>query len=153
MLVDGQAVGYLRATPRQRCLLARVELDSATPTKWRAGGSPYGDRSWIVDPKTQREARRRRETLCHCSRVRGLYFDNSNKQPADAGAETACWYRSFAPLSGMVSGPSNQLQIHLNEKGVLVLVVDNRRMLHGRTGFAVDPSGKQRHLRIFSWGI
>lgn len=69
------------------------------------------------------------------------------QQPAattDEEAEAlATWYRGYTLFARLIADPAFHIQVRL-EAGNL-FIVDNRRVLHGRTAY--DPSGGTRHLQ------
>lgn len=69
------------------------------------------------------------------------------QQPAattDGEAEAlATWYSGYTLFARLIADPAFHIQVRL-EAGDL-FIVDNRRVLHGRTAY--DPSGGTRHLQ------
>ena len=69
------------------------------------------------------------------------------QQPAatndDEAAALATWYRGYTLFARLIADPAFHIQVRL-EAGDL-FIVDNRRVLHGRTAY--DPSGGTRHLQ------
>jgi len=63
--------------------------------------------------------------------------------PVVAADDTPALYQAMRVWTNLVEDPANQAQVRL-EPGE-VLVFDNHRMLHGRTGFELGASGR-RHL-------
>jgi gamma-butyrobetaine dioxygenase len=63
--------------------------------------------------------------------------------PDMADDELVAWYDAFSLWCRMLDDPQLQVRIHL-EPGDL-FIVDNRRVLHGRTAY--DSSGGTRHLQ------
>ena len=55
----------------------------------------------------------------------------------------ATWYRGYMLFARLIADPSFHIQVRL-EAGDL-FIVDNRRVLHGRTAY--DPTGGTRHLQ------
>ena len=72
-----------------------------------------------------------------------LHLNNRSKGvPSGSPEEVAAWYDAYLALLAMIDDPTSQIVFRL-EPGDLVLL-DNERVLHGRTGFA---SGGTRHLQ------
>lgn len=77
-------------------------------------------------------------------RVRSVRFNARSMQPPSMPAdELVDWYDAYLLFARLLADPSYQLQFRL-EPGDL-FVVDNRRVLHGRTGFAAEAG--TRHLQ------
>lgn len=67
----------------------------------------------------------------------------SMSPPQMAAAELVVWYDAFSLLCRLLDDPRLQVRIHL-EPGDL-FIVDNRRVLHGRTAY--DATAGSRHLQ------
>jgi gamma-butyrobetaine dioxygenase len=81
--------------------------------------------------------------------VRGVRFNNRSVRPPTPGAgglgaaTLAAWYDAFVRFSRLVDDERFQVRLHL-EPGDL-FIVDNRRVLHGRTAY--DAQAGARHLQ------
>jgi gamma-butyrobetaine dioxygenase len=81
--------------------------------------------------------------------VRGVRFNNRSVRPPTPGARglaattLAAWYDAFVRFSQLVDDERFQVRLHL-EPGDL-FIVDNRRVLHGRTAY--DAQAGARHLQ------
>jgi gamma-butyrobetaine dioxygenase len=77
-------------------------------------------------------------------KVRAVRCNSRSMAPPDmADDELVAWYDAFSLWCRMLDDPQLQVRIHL-EPGDL-FIVDNRRVLHGRTAY--DSSGGTRHLQ------
>jgi gamma-butyrobetaine dioxygenase len=80
--------------------------------------------------------------------VRGVRFNARSMQPPRLLAErSVAWYRGYRLFARLLADPANQIHLHL-EPGDL-FIVDNRRVLHGRTAYEAngDGSAGARHLQ------
>lgn len=80
--------------------------------------------------------------------VRGVRFNARSMQPPHLPADRSmAWYRGYTLFARLLADPANQILLHL-EPGDL-FIVDNRRVLHGRTAYAsnADGSSGARHLQ------
>lgn len=78
--------------------------------------------------------------------VRGIRINHrSMRHIGERGRDGALgpWYRGLIACSTMAADPAWQVRFHLEPGDAFV--VDNRRVLHGRTGF--DPAAGRRHLQ------
>ena len=128
VLVDGFAiVGRLAAAePHQLALLARTPIRYA----YRDAGAELATDVSVV-------------TLNGDGVPIGLHLNNRSKGvPAGPPERVEEWYEAYLALLALVDDPAQQVVLRL-EAGDLVLF-DNERILHGRTGFA---SGGTRHLQ------
>ena len=82
-------------------------------------------------------------SLNHDGTPAGLHLNNRSKGvPTGSPEQVRDWYEAYLALLALVDDPAQQIAFRL-EPGELVLF-DNERILHGRTGFA---SGGSRHLQ------
>ncbi len=76
--------------------------------------------------------------------VRSVRFNPRSIQPPPLGTPMLdAWYRGYTALAAIVQDPAMQVCFRLSPGHLFV--VDNRRVLHGRTAF--DPSAGSRHLQ------
>ena len=76
--------------------------------------------------------------------VRALRFNaRSLQSPAMSHRELAAWYDAYLRLSRLLE--SDRLQVRLRLEPGDLFIVDNRRVLHGRTPYAAG--GGERHLQ------
>ncbi|HEY4610381.1 MAG TPA: TauD/TfdA family dioxygenase, partial [Ilumatobacteraceae bacterium] len=76
--------------------------------------------------------------------VRGVRFNpRSMQQPSMPADDLGPWYHAYLLFARLVADPRFQIRFRL-EPGDL-FVVDNRRVLHGRTAF--EPTSGTRHLQ------
>jgi gamma-butyrobetaine dioxygenase len=120
VLVDGfAAAGQLRAEAPER-----LELLARTPIR-------YAYRDGDTDLETDVPV----VTVDAYGDVVALHLNNRSKGiPYGAPADVARWYDAYLALVGLVESSERQLVFRL-EPGDLI-VFDNLRVLHGRTGFA-----------------
>jgi len=73
--------------------------------------------------------------LSHRGDVRAVHYNNRSIAPLRLGAsELALFYAAYRRFAELVRDPAFQLRIKLN--GGDLVAFDNRRILHGRTGFS-----------------
>ena len=129
LFADGFAVAaHLRATdPAAFALLTRT----AVPFCYQGSGADlYAERPLI-------------ELSC-TGQVAAIAYNNRSIRPVVLpAADCMNFYRAYRAFAGLLRAPSFPLRILLRE-GQLV-VFDNRRILHGRTGFA--SAKHPRHLQ------
>jgi gamma-butyrobetaine dioxygenase len=76
--------------------------------------------------------------------VRGVRCNSRSMQPPSLPADAVnTWYDAFVLFSQLMADPRFQVRLHL-EPGDL-FIVDNRRVLHGRTAY--DAQSGARHLQ------
>jgi gamma-butyrobetaine dioxygenase len=76
--------------------------------------------------------------------VRSVRFNARSMQPPRlAPIDSAAWYRAYTLFARLMADPANQIHLRLDPGDLFI--VDNRRVLHGRTAFSA--SGGTRHLQ------
>jgi gamma-butyrobetaine dioxygenase len=76
--------------------------------------------------------------------VRGVRCNARSMQPPRFDAQdSADWYRAYTLFARLLADPANQ--IHLRLAPGDLFIVDNRRVLHGRTAYS--ETGGTRHLQ------
>ena len=76
--------------------------------------------------------------------VRGVRFNpRSMQQPSMPAEELSAWYDAYLLFARLLADPRFQIRLRL-DRGDL-FIVDNRRVLHGRTAFAATSGS--RHLQ------
>jgi gamma-butyrobetaine dioxygenase len=76
--------------------------------------------------------------------VRSVRFNpRSMQHPTMAAAELATWYDAYLLFAALLADPAFQIRVRLEPGGLFI--VDNRRVLHGRTAFATTSGS--RHLQ------
>ena len=76
--------------------------------------------------------------------VRGVRFNpRSMQQPSMPADDLGPWYDAYLLFSRLVAEPRFQIRFRLDPGDLFV--VDNRRVLHGRTAF--EPTSGTRHLQ------
>jgi len=84
-------------------------------------------------------------TLDRDYELAGIRFDETALAPLDVDPpELEEYYRSLIAFTKAVNDPGRAVQVRLQPGQVLV--IDNQRVLHGRTGFIA--AGGTRHMRI-----
>jgi gamma-butyrobetaine dioxygenase len=86
--------------------------------------------------------------LDHRGEVRAVRFNTRSVQPArllpdESMEDLAVWHRAYVRFAQLLAEPELQVRFHL-EPGELFLV-DNRRVLHGRTAYGTEHG--RRHLQ------
>ena len=77
--------------------------------------------------------------------IAGIRFDEKSLAPLDVDPpQVEDYYRSLITFAKAVNDPGRAVQLRLQPGQVLVF--DNQRVLHGRTGFIA--SGGRRHMRL-----
>jgi gamma-butyrobetaine dioxygenase len=80
--------------------------------------------------------------------VRGVRFNARSMEPPHLPVDrSTAWYRGYTLFARLLADPANQIRLHL-EPGDL-FIVDNRRVLHGRTAYESNTDGTSgaRHLQ------
>jgi gamma-butyrobetaine dioxygenase len=76
--------------------------------------------------------------------VRGVRFNpRSMQQPSMPPAELAVWYDAYLLFAGLLADPRFQIRFRLDPGDLFI--VDNRRVLHGRSAF--EAASGSRHLQ------
>jgi gamma-butyrobetaine dioxygenase len=76
--------------------------------------------------------------------VRGVRFNARSMEPPRLPVDrSVAWYRAYTLFARLLADPANQIHLRL-EPGDL-FIVDNRRVLHGRTAFSAAAG--TRHLQ------
>ena len=128
-LVDGFRV----ADELRRCDPASFAVLTTTAVTFR-----YGDAT------AELEARSPLIELDHAGQVRAVRFNSrSMVPPAMEPDALAAWYDAFLRFAGLLADERFQVRFRL-DPGEL-FIVDNRRVLHGRTAF--EPTSGTRHLQ------